>query len=96
MSVRTAIFSDSRSTRLISISASALKNSIYLARRVMFMREGVDDGEYFFYTVAGKWNPADGLTKYVSIEDFKRARDYMGIIEVKSVTATVVAIKIKK
>ena len=96
MSTRTAIFSDSRSTRLISISASALKNSIYLARRVMFMREGIDDGEYFFYTVAGKWNPADGLTKYVSIEDFKRARDYMGIIEVKSIAATVVAIKIKK
>ena len=94
VSVRTPIFSDSRSTRLISISASALKQSIYLARRVMFMREGIDEGEYFFYTVAGKINPADGLTKYVSVEAFKRSRDYMGIVAIKGIKATVIAVKL--
>ena len=61
----------------------------------MFMREGIDEGEYFFYTVAGKVNPADGLTKYVSIEAFKRSRDYMGIVATKDIKATVVAIKVK-
>ena len=50
MHARTPIFSDSRSTtRLISISASAMKQAIYLARRVLYMREGIDDGEYAFY-----------------------------------------------
>ena len=31
----------------------------------------------------------------MSIKDFKRARNYMGIIEVKGISATVIAIKIK-
>jgi hypothetical protein len=58
------------------------------------MREGIDEGEYLFYTVAGKINPADGLTKYVSVEAFKRSRDYMGIVAIKGTKATVIAVKL--
>ena len=76
MHARSPIFSDSRSTRLISISASAMKQAIYLARRVLYMREGIDDGEYAFYQVDGKMNPADGGTKYIGILEFVRARRY--------------------
>jgi hypothetical protein len=82
MHARTPIFSDSRSTRLISISASAMKQAIYLARRVLYMHEGIDDGEYAFYQVDGKMNPADGGTKYIGILEFVRARTYMGVIVV--------------
>ena len=46
------------------------------------MREGIDDGEYAFYQVDGKVNPADGGTKYVVILEFVRARTYMGVIVV--------------
>ena len=89
MAIATPIFSDSRSTRLIAISAAALKQSIYLARRVLFMREGIAEGEYHFITVLGKKNSADGLTKYVTLVAFVRSRKYMGVIAIsKSVIAT--------
>ena len=50
MAIATPIFSDSRSTRLIAISAAALKQSIYLARRIIFMREGIAEGEYHYFS----------------------------------------------
>jgi hypothetical protein len=59
----------------------------------MFMREGIDEGEYFFYTVAGKINPADGLTKSVSVVVFKRSREYLGIVAITGIKATVIAVK---
>ena len=73
MHARTPMFSDSRSTRLIPISAAAMKQAIYLARRVLYMREGIDDGEHAFYQVYGKMNLADGGTKYIGIFEFVRA-----------------------
>ena len=82
MHARTPIFSDPRSTRLISISASAMKQALYLARRVLYMREGINDGEYAFYQVDGKVNPADGGTKYFGTLECMRARTYMGVIVV--------------
>jgi hypothetical protein len=89
MSIATPIFSDSRSTRLIAISAAALKQSIYLARRVLFMREGISEGEYHFLTVLGKKNPVDGLTKYITLIAFVRSRKYMGVIAIsKSMIVT--------
>ena len=82
ISIATPIFSGSRSTRLISISAAALKQSIYLARRVFLMREGIAEGEYHFLTVLGKNNPADGLTNYVTLITCIRSRKYMGVIAI--------------
>ena len=41
-----------------------------------------NNGEYAFYQVDGKLNPAEGGTKYVGILEFMRARTYMGVIVV--------------
>jgi hypothetical protein len=43
--VPTPVFSDSSSTRLIANFEAALKRSIYIARRVLYMRQGVTYGE---------------------------------------------------
>ena len=51
------------------------ERAIYLARCVLYMREGIDDGEYAFYQVDGKMNPADGGTKYIGVlESISRRR----------------------
>ena len=53
------------------------------------MREGIAEGEYHFLTVLGKNNPADGLTKYVTLIAFIRSRNYMGVVAIaKSVVVT--------
>lgn len=72
----TPIFSDSASTRLVANSEAALRKSIYIARRVLFMREGVHDGEYTFHTCIGKTNPANPLTKVVPSKEAATARKY--------------------
>ena len=78
--VATPIFSDSSSTRLIANFEAALKRSVYIARRVLYMREGVTDGEYAFYQCIGVPTPADVNTKFVTAKAFLAARRYfMGI-----------------
>ena len=53
------------------------------------MREGISEGEYHFLTVLGMKNPADGLTKYITLIAFLRSRNYMGVVAVaKSVVVT--------
>ena len=70
------IFSDSRSTILAARSHSSLKKSLYVLRRILFMREGHDNGEWNFYSCKGKINPADPLTKHLEATPFFKARDY--------------------
>ena len=96
MATPTPIFSDSKSTRLIGMQAGSMKQSIYLARRVMFMREGVEENEYMFFTVAGKVNPSDGLTKYIGTKEFIATRKYMNIISITIVSKSIAIAKISK
>ena len=81
--VPTPIFSDSPSTRLVANYEAALKRSIYIARRILYMREGVTDGTYAFYQCIkciGDTNPADVNTKVVSAKAILAARRYfMGV-----------------
>ena len=74
--VPTPIFSDSSSTRLIANFEAALKRSIYIARRILYMREGMADNEYAFYQCIGDTNPADVNTKVVAARVFLAARLY--------------------
>ena len=76
----TPIFSDSSSTRLVANFEAALKRSVYIARRILYMREGMGDGEYAFYQCRGDTNPADVNTKVVTARLFLAARNYfMGV-----------------
>ncbi|KAL1500369.1 hypothetical protein AB1Y20_013032 [Prymnesium parvum] len=74
--VPTPIYSDSRSTLLVAQNAAALRKSIYILRRVLFMREAVSNGEVDFYSCAGGTNPADPLTKHVKKKAFLEARQF--------------------
>ena len=56
------IFTDSKCMRLIAMAMSALKNSIYIARRVLFMQEGCAAGEFQLLATPGKSNVSDGMT----------------------------------
>ena len=74
------IFSDSASTRLVANYEAALKRSIYIARRILYMREGVSENEYSFHQCIGATNPSDPNTKVVSRILFLAARLYfMGV-----------------
>ena len=53
---------DSRSTLLVARSREAMKKSLYIMRRVLFMQEVVDDEEVQFYSCKGKKNLADSFT----------------------------------
>ena len=78
--IATPIFSDSASTRLVASYEAALKRSVYIARRILYMREGVTDGQYAFYQCIGDTNPADVNTKVVTARLFLAARLYfMGV-----------------
>ena len=70
------IYSDSASTRLVANYEAALKRSIYIARRILFMREGVTEEDYSFHQCIGITNPADINTKVVSRILFLAARLY--------------------
>ena len=56
---------DSRSTLLVARSKAALKKSIYLIKRVLFMQECVDDEEVQLYSCHGPLNLADPFTKAI-------------------------------
>ena len=74
-----SIFTDSKCTRLIAMAMSALKNSIYIARRVLFMQEGCAAGEFQLLATPGKTNICDGMTKRLDAPADKAAqRYYMG------------------
>ena len=70
------IYSDSASTRLVANYEAALKRSIYIARRILFMRQGVTEEDYSFHQCIGITNPADVNTKVVSRILFFAARLY--------------------
>ena len=74
------IFTNSASTRLVANYEAALKRSIYIARRILYMREGVSENEYSFHQCIGATNPSDPNTKVVSRILFLAARLYfMGV-----------------
>lgn len=62
-------------------SRASLKKSIYLMRRVLFLRESVDDEDLQVYSCKGKINLADPFTKCVfEPNPFFQARlHYMGV-----------------
>lgn len=74
--VPTPIYSDSRSTLLVAQNSAALRKSIFILRRILYMREAVEAGEVDFYSCAGGSNPADPLTKYVNKRVFMAARRF--------------------
>lgn len=81
-SIPTPIYTDSRSTILAARSLGSLKKSLYILRRVLFMLEGHDEGEFEFYSCKGEENPADVFTKIVQYAAFLAARNiYMGHLD---------------
>ncbi|KAL1519490.1 hypothetical protein AB1Y20_023008 [Prymnesium parvum] len=74
--VPTPVYSDSRSTLMVAQNSAALRKSIFILRRILYMREAVDAGEVDFYSCAGGTNPADPLTKYVTKRVFLGARRF--------------------
>ena len=75
--VRTPIFIDSRSTLLVARSRAAVKKSMYLMRRILYMQEGVDDKEFDFFSCAGNDNHADSFTKPIlQPTPFFKSRNY--------------------
>ena len=79
--VPTPIYSDSRSAVLVSTNEASLKKSIYIARRTLFLRDAVDQGEFAVYTCQGRANPSNPLTKPdISVAEFRSTRSYyMGV-----------------
>ena len=68
---------DSRSTLLVARSKAAMKKSLYIMRRVLFMQECVDDGEAEYYSCKGKMNLSDCFTKPIHCaKEFYLARRY--------------------
>lgn len=62
---------------LVVRAQAPLKRSLYIMRRVLFMQEGVDDGDFNYYACTGKLNPADVFTKPIfETTAFLRAKKY--------------------
>ena len=78
--VPTPIVVDSRSTLLVARDRAAMKKSLYIMRRVLFMQECVADGDAEFYSCKGKMNLADSFTKAIfePTPFFLARRYYMG------------------
>ena len=76
----TPCFVDSSSTILCSESRAALKKSIYLMRRALYLQEQVDHGNFKCIKVAGDQNFADPFTKAITVIKtfFAHRRYYMG------------------
>ena len=76
----TPIVVDSRSTLLVARDKAAMKKSLYIMRRVVFMQECVDDGEVEMYSCKGKMNLSDCFTKpiFEPTPFFQARRYYMG------------------
>ena len=78
--VPTPIVVDSRSTLLVARCKAAMKKSLYIMRRVLFMQECVDDKEVEYYSCKGKMNLSDCFTKaiYCTKAFFLARRYFMG------------------
>ena len=78
--VPTPLVVDSRSTILVARDRAAMKKSLYIMRRVLFMQECVADGEIEYYSCKGKMNLADSFTKpiFEPTPFFLARRYYMG------------------
>ena len=78
--VPTPVVTDSRATVLVARSKEAMKKSIYLMRRVLFLQECVEDEEIQVYSCKGKFNLADVFTKAVfdTTAYFRSRACYMG------------------
>ena len=61
--VPTPVVVDSRSTILVARDRAAMKKSLYIMRRVLFMQETLADEEVECYSCKGTMNLADPFTK---------------------------------
>ncbi len=72
----TPMYCDSASTIFVANNDKAVKRSVWLLRRAAVLREGVDSGEIEFVKISEHDNVADGLTKPLKYETWRRHLGY--------------------
>ena len=79
----TPVYSDSRSAVLVATGEASLRRSLYVARRILFLKETVDEDEIAVYACKGRNNPANPFTKAnITTIEFRATRVYyMGVDE---------------
>lgn len=65
---------------MVARAQTALKKSLFIMRRVFFMQEGVDDGDFNYFACSGKLKPADVFTKpiFETVAYIRAKRYFMG------------------
>ena len=71
----TPMYCDSASTIFVANDDKAVKRSVWVLRRAAVLREGVDSGEIEFVKISEHDNVADGLTKALKYETWRRHLD---------------------
>ena len=73
----TPTFTDSATSIFVANDDGALKRALWLRRRVLVLRDGVDEGEFEPIKIPEEDNAADVYTKYLVFQKWKRHTDFI-------------------
>ena len=73
----TPTFTDSATSIFVANDDGAVKRALWLRRRVLVLRDGVDDGEFEPIKIPEEDNAADVYTKYLVFQKWKRHTDFI-------------------
>ena len=73
----TPTFTDSATSIFVANDDGALKRALWLRRRVLVLRDGVDEGEFEPIKIPEEDNASDVYTKYLVFQKWKRHTDFI-------------------